>query len=202
MVFGAVEVVEAQNSSLLKKALKKEYKTKMKQLKKEGWKIYGSSRSLDVALLSHYDKLDKLGENGYELMGDASKFKSTSVGKERALTNATEVYAHEASAYVKGRITNDMFNDADNLDAEFDKFYAAYEVLVAKEIKGELQESFSLIRDLGDGTFTMQVYFIVNENAASKARIRAMENALRESELAQKYAEQVSKFVRDGFVNE
>ena len=52
----------AQNNKALEKALKKEYKVKMKEFKKEGWKIFGSTRSLDVALLQHYQKLAKDGE--------------------------------------------------------------------------------------------------------------------------------------------
>ena len=55
----------AQNK-LLEKAQKKEYKAKIKEFKKEGWKLYGSSRTIEVALLTHYDKLRQLGENGYE----------------------------------------------------------------------------------------------------------------------------------------
>lgn len=39
----------------LQKAIKKEKKEKMKEYKKEGWKLFGSSRSLEVALLTHYD---------------------------------------------------------------------------------------------------------------------------------------------------
>ncbi len=50
MAFLCPSAVDAQNKEL-QKARKKEYKTKMKEYKKEGWKIYGSSRSLDVALL-------------------------------------------------------------------------------------------------------------------------------------------------------
>lgn len=46
----------ANKNKQLEKALKKEYKEKKKEFKKEGWKLFGSSRSLDVALLSHYDK--------------------------------------------------------------------------------------------------------------------------------------------------
>lgn len=53
-----VPVANAQNK-VLQKAIKKEYKTKMKEYKKEGWKLFASSRSLDVALLKYYDKLDK-----------------------------------------------------------------------------------------------------------------------------------------------
>ena len=65
----------AQNSKALNKALKKEYKTKMKEFKKGGWKLYGSTRSLDVALLTHYEKLNKEGDNAYEIMGICSQFK-------------------------------------------------------------------------------------------------------------------------------
>ena len=67
--------MKAQNKTL-DKAMKKEYQTKMKEYKKEGWKLFGSSRSLDIALLTHYDKLNTLNEDGREVVGVASKFKS------------------------------------------------------------------------------------------------------------------------------
>lgn len=188
----------AQNK-LLEKAQKKEYKAKIKEFKKEGWKLYGSSRTTEVALLTHYDKLCKLGDNGYEVMGEASSFKSKNVGKQMSINNACNIYARNAGSHVKGRMVSDLAGDADNTDAEFEHFYAAYETLVEKEIKGEMQESFSVIKDNKNGTFSMQTYFIINEDAAVKARIRAMENALKESQAAQKYAQKVSDFVREGF---
>lgn len=197
LMLSTSSAINAENK-LLRKAQKKEYKTKMKQLKKDGWTLYGSSRSLDVALLSHYDKLGTLAEKGYELMGEATKFKSKNVGKQTAINNACNIYAREAGSYVKGRIVSDIAGNADDVSAEFDHFYAAYETLVGKEIKGELKESFSIIHDNGDGTFSMQVYFIVDEDAACQARIRAFENAMKESEAAQKYAEKVSKFINEG----
>lgn len=188
----------AQNK-LLEKAQKKEYKAKIKEFKKEGWKLYGSSRTIEVALLTHYDKLRQLGENGYEVMGEASSFKSKNVGKQMSINNACNIYARNAGSHIKGRIVSDLTGDADNTDAEFEHFYAAYETLVEKEIKGEMQESFSVIKDNKNGTYSMQTFFIINEDAAVKARIRAMENALKESEAAQKYAKKVSDFVREGF---
>lgn len=191
----------AQNK-LLAKAQKKEYKAKIKEFKKEGWKLYGSSRTIEVALLTHYDKLRQLGENGYEVMGEASSFKSKNVGKQMSINNACNIYARNAGSHVKGRVVSDLAGDANNTDAEFEHFYAAYETLVEKEIKGEMQESFSVIKDNKNGTFSMQTFFIINEDAAVKARIRAMENALKESEAAQKYAKKVSDFVREGFEGE
>ena len=192
-------VVNAQNSKALSKAVKKEYKTKMKEFKKGGWKLYGSTRSLDVALLTHYEKLNKEGDETYEIMGNCSQFKSKNVGHQTCVNNAANLYAQQAGRQVKGRIVSDIAGNADDVAAEFDHFYAAYESLVQKEINGELQESFSVIKENKDGTFEMQTFFVVSESAATRARIRAYENALKESEAAQKYAQKVSDFVRKGF---
>lgn len=191
-------VVNAQNKAL-EKALKKEYKTKMKQYKKEGWKLFASSRSLDVALLKHYNKLETLGEDGYEIVGICSRYVSDNNGHQAAINNACNTYARLAGSHVKGRIVSDMASNANDTSAEFDKFYAAYESLVEKEIKGEMFESYAIYRELGNGEKSLQVYFIINEDAASKARIRAFENAMKESEAAQKYAEKVSEFIKEGF---
>lgn len=189
----------AQNSKALEKARKKEYKAKMKEYKKGEWQLYGSSRSLDIALLTHYDKLAKEGEENYEIMGTCSKFKSKNVGHQTCINNAANIYAQQAGRTLKGRIVSDIAGNGDDASSEFDHFYAAYESLVQKEINGELQESFSVIRKNKDGTFEMQTYFIVSESAATRARIKAFENAAKESAAAQKYAQKVSDFVRDGF---
>lgn len=194
----AVPAVNAQNK-ILQKAIKKEYKSKMKEYKKEGWKLFGSSRSLDVALLKHYDKLEKLGDNAYEIVGICAKYKSDNVGHQAAINNACNTYARNAGSHVKGRVVSDMASNGDDTSAEFDHFYAAYETLVEKEIRGEMQESYAIYKTLGNGEKTMQVYFIINEDAATKARIRAYENAMKESEAAQKYANKVSEFIKEGF---
>ena len=68
-----------------------------------------------------------------------------------------------------------------------------------KEINGELEETFSVIKDNKDGTYEMQTFFIVSESAATRARIRAYENAAKESGAAQKYAQKVREFVSKGF---
>ena len=191
--------VNSQNSKALNKALKKEYKVKMKEFKKGGWTLYGSSRSLDVALLNHYGKLNKEGDEAYEIVGTCSKFKSKNVGHQTCINNACNIYAQQAGRQLKGRIVSDIAGNGDDTAAEFDHFYAAYESLVQKEMNGELQESFSVIRTNEDGSYEMQTFFVVNENAATRARLRAYENAAKESAAAQKYAKKVSDFVREGF---
>lgn len=190
-------LLNAQNKQL-EKALKKEYKTKMKEYQKEGWKIFGTSRSLDVALLLHYQKLNDGDGEVKEVSGIASQFKLKNVGVQSAANNACNKYARQAGSQIKGRIISDLGLNAEDLKSEFDHFYAAYESSVEKEIKGELKESYSIIRETGKGVFEMITYFLVDENAATQARVRAFENAAKESEAAQKYARKVSEFIKEG----
>ena len=117
---------------------------------------------------------------------------------------AINEYARQAQSFVEGRVVSDLFNNAsEDVPEEFDKFYAAYQSMVVKEINGELKASFSLIRSKGqqDGkeVSEMQTYFIINEKEAAKARMTAMQNAFKESEMAQEYATKVAGFVREGF---
>ena len=191
--------VSAQN---LSKAIKKEYKAKMKQLKKEKWELYGSARTLDVTLAKYYEALDAK-EDVREIMGNAARFKSKTVGHQSAINDACRTYAQQCGSTVKGRIDSDLASDGLDVSSEFDHFYAAYERLVEKEIQGELQEKFSIIREIdkekGDPVYEMQTYFIVDEEAASRARIRAYEQAVKESEAAQKMATKIGDFVKAGF---
>lgn len=202
---------DAGTNHILKKALKKEYKTKMKDYKKGGWELYGSSRSLDVQLLTHYEKLNQ--DNVSEIVGVASKVANKAVGHQVAINDACRTYAQQAGSYVKGRVVSDLAADGEDVNTEFDHFYAAYERLVESEIKGELVESYSIVRQIGvDKTkkkddnkkaskpvYEMQTYFIVDVEGATAARIRAFENAAKESAAAQKYATKVSDFIKEGF---
>ena len=116
-----------------------------------------------------------------------------------AYNYAVVTYAQKAGSHVKGRVVSDISGDGTEGTSEFEHFYAAYEREVEKEIKGELEQSFTVIRENGDGTFEMQSYFIASESAATKARIRAYENAMKESAAAQKYAGKISDFIKEGF---
>ena len=189
----------ADPAKQLKKAKEKERKEVMKRLKKEQWSLLGSSRSLEVALLSHWTELDALGADGKEIVGISTRTKSKNIGQQMATNAACIYYAQEAGSAVKGRALTDMAGSGVDTDKEFENFYAAYERLVEKEIRGEMKQSFSLIRTNADGTFEVQSFYIISEDAASKARIRAFENATKESEAAQKHADKISEFVRAGF---
>lgn len=204
LILAAPALTTNAESSLqkeLNKELVKQLKKK-KELEKDRWKIYGSSKTLEVALLEHYTKLYNDGEVAEEIIGTADNFKSNNVGRRQAVTNAQVAYAQRAGAQVKARIVEDIAANSADINAEFEHFYAAYEAQVQKEIGAELQESFTIVRPHTKSkkcnTYDMQVFFIISEDAATRARVRAYENALKESEAAQRYADRVSQFIQEG----
>lgn len=194
----AVAGANAQ-STAMQKALEKEYKAKMKQLKKEKWKLFASSRTLDVLLLQHYEKLQATESGAYEVVGVCSRYKLDHLGHSAAVANAYNRYAQDASNHVKGRLMSEMKNDGADTSKDVDAFAAIYEAEVEKEIRNDLQESFAIYRELGKGEKTMQVFFIVNADAATASRLRAMENAIRESEAALKLTGLAKEIAKESF---
>ena len=179
----------------LSKSGKKALKAKVKEFNKEGWKIFGSTSTIDLALEKHMLKLQS--DDAIEVPGTASSFKSKNVGKQMALNSAMTYYASMMDSEIKGKVVSDMQGDGEFSETEFEKFYAAFKRSVQTTIKDELKESFSIIRDKGNGTSEMQTFFIVDKHAASQARVRALEQAGKESVAAQLYAKVVQKFIEE-----
>ena len=179
----------------LSKSEKKSLKAKVKEFKKQGWKIFGSTSTIDLALEKHMLKMQS--EDAIEVPGIASSFKSKNVGKQMALNSAMTYYASTMDSEIKGKVVSDMQGDGEFSETEFEKFYAAFKRSVQTTIKDELKESFSIIRDKGNGTSEMQTFYVVDKKAASQARVRALEQAGKESVAAQLYAKVVQKFIEE-----
>lgn len=194
MILMATTSLEAKTQS--EKAQEKEFKTKLKEFKKAGYSAFGTSRTLEVLLSKHYEKLNSMGDDGVEISGIAAEVKSKNVGQQMAINNACLNYARMAGSTVRGRVAVDIAGNGSDALAEFDNFFAAYESSIEKEIRGEMQHSFSIIKDNGNSTFEIQSFFIVNENSAQRARERAFEEAQAQSDAARKHAEKISDFVR------
>ena len=179
----------------LSKSEKKSMKAKIKEFNKQGWQIFGSTSTIDLALEKHMLKLQS--EDAIEVPGIASSFKSKNVGKQMALNSAMTNYASMMDSEIKGKVVSDMQGDGEFSETEFEKFYAAFKRSVETTIKDELKESFSIIRDKGNGTSEMQTFYVVDKKAASQARVRALEQAGKESVAAQLYAKVVQKFIEE-----
>ena len=190
--------VYADRNKDLEKARKKELATKTKEYKKGKWEIMGS-HTIDYALAKHYDRLNQLGDDAHEVEGISTATKSKNTGKQMAINNAAITYAQEAGSTLQGRVIADMQANGIDPSGEFDNFYAAYERLVEKEIKNDMDPTYTIIRSNPDGTYEVRTYFVVAEDAAAKARQRALQQALKDSEAAHKYADKISDFVNQKF---
>lgn len=176
------------------KICNKNAKDRAKQFKKQGYEIMGSL-PLQDALYKHFAKME-LGATEQQGNGHS---KSMNNGRQMCLTSAMSEYASKAASQIKGRNVTDAYGnevDTDN-DPEFARFYAAYERLTQKEIKGELQESFTIVKKNADGSSDFVMYFLIDEDKALARRQKALKDAAAESNLAQTYAKQVSEFINE-----
>ena len=204
MLMAATMMLSVNAQELTKqqaKAVKKEVSKKLKDYKQRGYEIFGSSRTLETVLTKHYTTLETKEGKVVEVVG-FSQAKSRNLAQAAAQNSAANKYATSASQQVKGRVLADMALDVANQETEFDKFYAAFEGKVQQEIKGELRPSFAVAKQNADGTISVEAYFLVDDDAASRARINAFKNSQTESAIAQKYAQQISNFVNERVVPE
>ncbi len=187
----------AAQSNKMEKALMKEAKTRAKELEKEGWKVDGSL-SLEMALFNHFKKLSVDGSEEYvgSVEGN-TEVKTINQGQQWAASMVAVSYAKQAGQTMRGRLAQEVGAALEGGPAA-DSFYEAYESVVEKEIKGELKKSYSIYRVKENGGFDYRGYYIVNEESAHKARVRAMQMVMEESEFARKNADDISKFVREG----
>lgn len=190
-----VVVAQPKNSD---KGLWKTAKKEAKLLKQEGWKVDGSM-PMENLLFNHYKKL--LDDSNQELIGNVmgnTSVQTLNQGQQWAASMVCVSYAKQACQTVRGRLGSDVGAGV-NGGPSADSFYEGYESTVEKEIRGEIKKSFSLYREKSNGCIDYKAYYIVNEENAHKARQRAMQMAMEESEFARANAERISEFVKEAF---
>lgn len=129
------------------------------------------------------------------IVGASAPCVSENLAKVTALANAANEYAIIQGGNVHGRIVN----TASSLSGQqIDNIVASFERLVNKDIRGELVPYASFYKPKGS-LYTARVYCIVDECAAARARRHAMELALEEQTLTEKYGSLVSDWIDEGF---
>ena len=130
-----------------------------------------------------------------KIVGTSAPCVSENLAKVTALANAANEYAIIQGGNVRGRIVN----TASSLSGQqIDNIVASFERLVNKDIRGELVPYASFYKAKGS-LYTARVYCIVDEDAAARARRHAMELALEEQALTEKYGSLVSDWIDEGF---
>ena len=162
-----------------------------KTLKKEGYKPF----ELGPAVTNLENYFLKVNAGCTTIVGTSGPSVSSNLGKVTALANAANEYAMLQGGEVRGRITS----SASSLSGQqLDNLVASFERLVNKNIRGELVPYASFYKEKG-GQYQVRVYCIVDQDAAARARRYAMEVALEEQELAEKYGSLISDWIAEGF---
>lgn len=188
VLFGAVASVGAQS-----KALQKDVKKRVKELKKEGWKLQASASTLDYALLKYRMYLEEDEENRQAVTGIAIG-KNVKIGREAAIMNGITSYAGRAKAQVVGKMKSLLSSDVDATAEEIDKFGAAYESGVNAKISGLVKQHFVLVRDIENGNKEFNVFMSLDEAKAKKAREEAALEAKKQAALGD-LSQKVEEFI-------
>ncbi len=189
ILFGCVATVDAQS-----KALKKDVKKRVKELKKEGWKPLASSSTLEYAFSKYRTYLEEDPENRIEMVGIAIG-KNVKIGRENAIMNGITSYASRAKAQVVGKMKSLLSSSAtDALEEEIDKFGAAYQAAVNTKIAGLVKQHLVLVKENKDGSKEFNVYMSIDEAQAKKAREAAALEAKKNAALGD-LSQKVEEFI-------
>lgn len=174
-----------------------ELNEKIDQYIRDGWKIHGTSRTLRGKLIEHYDQM-KANPDLYELIGTSTGCRTITVCRVAALNAACVELATRMGQDLKGKTMRDLgLDEAAETPTEYNKFQAACISNFQASIKEDMVEDFALIQSAG-GVNNYEIYFLIEKDAASKKRKKAIEAALAESKLNQEYARSVEKSINEG----
>ena len=186
----ATAPVFAQSKAALKSA-----KKAAKVATAEGYKLLESG-DLVLRAAQH---LDKVLAGAEEIVATADGKRSTNMAKTIARNNALNEYAEKARSIVKGRVTSEM---TDVNDVQKENFVAAYERLVLSELKGEVKNSYTLVRhNAKTNTYDVKLYCLIDTEGAHKAHMNALKQAAEEQKIAQEYGTKISNWVNEGFLD-
>lgn len=189
VLLGGVATVSAQS-----KALTKDVKKRVKELKKEGWTLQASASTLDYAMLKYRTYMEEDEENRIAITGLATA-KNIKIGRESAIMNGITSYAGRAKAQVIGKMKSVLSGDeSSGSSQEIDKFGAAYEAGVNAKLGGLVKQHFVLVRERNDGTKEFNVFMSLDESKARKAREEAAVEAAKKAALGT-LSEQVKEFI-------
>ena len=186
----ALAPVFGQNRADLKSA-RKDAASAAKMLKREGFKPVELG-DIKTRLEKYFLKVNA---GCTQVIGVADNCMSTNLAQVTALSNAATQYAMLAGGDVRGRIVS---STTSLTGQQVDNIVSSFERRVEKDIRGELVPYVTAVREK-KGRITARVYCIVDIDAAAQLRRRALEIALEEQSLAEKYGSMVSNWIDEGF---
>ena len=135
------------------KAYKKECKQVCNQLKKDGWKVYGSSQPLETFMDDYNRRQDK--EDLVSIIGCGSA-ESINIAIRKATNHAIVQYANMKGSHIQGRVTTEMHNQGGGGES-----IGSGSVTSISQAVKSLGQSFTLTRQLHNNTIEARIYYLV-----------------------------------------
>ena len=187
VLLGSVSVVMSQPKNSDKK-LWKECQKIAKQLEKEGWRPDALDK-LDVLIYNHKIKLKDPDVHYTEMVSTIEgqkNLKTTNRARQWAIMNAKAEYAKQARMQLEG-----------NLGGGAEEFCQKYEGVVSTKIYNELRPSVCMFRENDDMTLDYKIFFLVDDDAALKARLNAIEQIKLEAQIVGINMDDVNKYIKE-----
>ena len=137
-------------------AYKKECKKVCSQLKKDGWKMYGSSQLLETAMNDYNRRQDT--EKLVPIIGCGSA-ESINFALRKATNHAIVQYATLKGSHLQGLSTTVMHNNG--VGASGTESYGSVSVTSVSQSVKALKQSFTLTRQLHNNTIEARIYYLV-----------------------------------------
>lgn len=170
----AIPFMSFTPSKTFSKKQKAQAKEKERELRADGWKLYGKADTLLNALLFHYVKLESMGEGSHEVFGIASQTNSAQTDDlfSQIELQAKSVYVKQRRSYVVSKAVTELGLSAGGRD-EFEHFYSASRLNAEGVVRNELKKSYALFRKTADGLTEIMVFYIVNPGEVAESNIQA-----------------------------
>lgn len=196
LLSGGVSTLQAQQlTKQQEKAIQKDVKKRVKELKKAGWEPLASTQTLDYALFKYRTYIETDEDNRIPITGIALG-KNNKIGRDNATHAGIANYAARAKTQVVGKLKSVASSDANNVSQEeIDRFGEAYESAVSGKIGSLIKEHFVLVRvPKTGGVKEYNVFMSIDETAARKAREEAAKDAKDQASLST-LSEMVEDFI-------
>lgn len=138
----------------LTKAMQKECKRALKNMKKEGWQVMGGLAKLDDVVVSYYAAIEKEGVT--QIVGTA-----TATDANRANTIARTNAVSEYAAQMNTLIEREADTKVQNVNGQTRSEFVAQMKSKVKERVRRLSPKMSLMRQNEEGKVEVQLFYIV-----------------------------------------
>jgi len=154
--------IDSQGDSGEVATITKEGKKICKDLKKNGWKVYGNTTTLETAINRYYQLLAEGDGCLYPLMGEASAADENQALR-KAQYHANAQYAAQLGTQVNSMVDLKVSNDASNEAKTRTEFDQTVQTKVNQQVKS-LRPEVSLIRTREDGRVEAKLLFLINKS--------------------------------------